>query len=524
MHRLLLFLFAALTLTACASAQQPPAKPAAKRPNIILIFSDDHGWQTISAYSKKLMKTPNLDRIANEGMLFQKAYVPNPICGPSRACVLTGKYSHVNGYYWNGKKPFNTDQWCFPRSMQGAGYETAIIGKWHLGDEAIPPGFNFSSVLTGQGPYYNPVFLQDVKGDGVREKVSFTGYTTDIITDEAIKWLDGRGARGEGEKPFMLMVQNKAPHRPWMPNIKDLDEFENDTIPEPPTLFEDYTGMPRAARIADMRIADTMNARDLKLEEMPGLNDEQRAAWNAVYGPRNAAFRALNLKGADLVRWKYQRYIKDYMRCIRSVDDNVGRLLNYLDEKKLTENTIVIYCSDQGFFLGEHGWFDKRWIYEESLKTPFMVRWPGHTKPGTESSDIVSVIDLAPTFCDIAGAPIPEDVQGRSIVQVLDGKTPDDWRKSFYFHYYEYPGWHAVRRHYGVSDGRYKLAYFYEMDMDEWLLVDLQADPLEQHNFYNDPKYADVQARLTEELKRLRTELKEPEKDPLESYPVGDPY
>ena len=518
MHLRYLILAILLTMVGVVGAQETE-----KKPNIVFIFSDDHAWQTISAYSDKLMKTPNFDRIAKDGIVFKNAYVPNPICGPSRANVLTGKYSHANHYYRNGTEPFDVSQWTFPKQMQSAGYDTAIIGKWHLGNDAVPPGFNYSLVLVGQGAYYNPTFIEDPKGDGNRERIQITGYATDVITDRSLDWLKKQRAQ-DPDKPFMLMLQHKAPHRPWMPALRHLDAFENDTIPEPPTLFDDYEGMPRAARLADMRIADTMNDNDLKLKRMAGLNDEQRAVWDAKYGPRNEAFRKMNLKGKDLVRWKYQRYVKDYMRCILAMDENIGRVLDYLDEANLTKDTIVIYCSDQGFFMGEHGWFDKRWIYEESLRTPFMVRWPGHTPPGTVSKDIVSVIDFAPTFLDIAGQPIPADVQGRSMLPLLNGKTPDDWRKSFYYHYYEYPGWHSVRKHYGVVDGRYKLAYFYEMDMEEWLLVDLEADPLEQRNFYNDPKYADVQARLHAELEKLRADLKVPEKDPKESYPVGEPY
>lgn len=509
-------LFASLSGIATAQPSVPD------RPNIVLIFTDDHAWQTISAYSDRLMQTPNLDRLANEGMRFNNAYVPNPICGPSRACVLTGKYSHLNGYYRNARgQQFDGSQWSFPKTLKQAGYETALIGKWHLGDTSVPQGFNYSSVFVGQGAYYNPKFITDPKGTGSRVEETVTGYATDIVTDKALEWLEHRDDKG---KPFLLMLQHKAPHRPWMPALRHLNAFEDQKIPEPPTLFDDYKEMPRAARLADMRIADTMNAKDLKFEEMPGLNDAQRAEWNAVYGPRNAAFEKKHLKGKDLVRWKYQRYIKDYMRCILSVDESTGRVLDYLDARGLAKNTIVIYCSDQGFFLGEHGWFDKRWIYEESLRTPFLVRWPGHTKPGTVTTDIVSVVDLAPTFCELAGAKAPAEVQGHSFVPVLEGHTPPDWQKSFYFHYYEYPGWHAVRKHYGVVSGQYKLAYFYEEDMMEWLLVDLKADPKEQKNFYGDPKYAEVEAHLKAELERLRAELKVPDPDPMASYPVGEPY
>lgn len=510
---------AALALGAAALPAMASDVPAA-RPNIVMIFCDDHAWQAISAYSPRLMRTPNIDRLASEGMLFRNCHVPNPICGPSRACVLTGKYSHANGFFRNGNT-FDGAQWTFPKALQQAGYETAIIGKWHLGEHMAPQGFDHSCVLVGQGPYYNPKFLTDSDGDGLREEEDVTGYTTDIVTDMALEWL---GGRADPQKPFMLMLQHKAPHRPWLPAERHLHDFEADTIPEPETLFETYDGMPRAARLSDMSIAYTMTARDLKLEPMAELNDEQRAAWDAAYGPRNEAFRAANPSGDDLTRWRYQRYMKDYLRCVKAIDENVGRVLDWLDESGLAGNTIVVYASDQGMFLGEHGWFDKRWIYEESLRTPFIVRWPGHAEPGSAADEIVSVIDVAPTFCEAAGAPVPEDVHGRSIVPVLEGRTPADWRRHFYFHYYEYPGWHAVRKHYGVTDGRYKLAYFYELDMQEWLLVDRAADPHERKNFHGDPAYAEVQTRLHEALDKLRAELNVTEEDPPESYPVGDPY
>ncbi len=514
----LLLACATMILAGCAAKFEPASW--AERPNIVLIFADDHAWQAISAYSPRLIETPNIDRLAKEGTLFRNCYVPNSICGPSRAAVLTGKYSHANGFYRNGNQ-FDGGQWTFPKALQVAGYETALIGKWHLGEHMAPQGFDYSCTLIGQGPYYNPAMLLDEDGDGKREEISITGYTTDVVTDLTLDWFENRKESG---KPFLAMTQHKAPHRPWMPALRHLDEFEDETVPEPETLFDDYEGRPRATRLQDMTIAHTMVKRDLKLEEMPDLNEEQRAQWNAVYGPRNEAFLAANLEGDDLVRWKYQRYIKDYLRCIRAMDENVGRILDYLDETGLAENTIVIYSSDQGFFLGEHGWFDKRWMYEESMKTPLLVRWPGHTKPGSVSEDLVSVLDFAATFCDVAGTTVGEGGHGRSLVPVLDGRAPEDWRDVFYYHYYEYPGWHAVRKHYGVADGRYKLMYFYELDMREWHLVDLEADPQELRNFYDDPAYAEVQARLHEALDEARAELGVPELDPLESFPADDPF
>lgn len=512
----------ALALSACA-VSKPPApkiKPDAPRPNILFIFTDDHAWQAVSAYDPSRVSTPSIDLIAKQGIRFTNCYVPNSICGPSRAAILTGLYSHENGFYRNGNE-FNGAQWTFPQALQRAGYDTALIGKWHLGEHMAPVGFNYSNVLIGQGPYYNPKMMLDENGDGERTEIQLTGYTTDLITDMTIEWLDNRPDKS---KPFMLMTQHKAPHRPWEPALRHLTLYDDMEMPEPPTLFDDYAGRPRAARLNDMQISDTMTDRDLKLAPVPYLNDEQRAAWDAVYGPKNEEFRRANLTGKDLVRWKYQRYVKDYMRCVTAVDENIGRLLNYLEKEDLTENTLVIYCSDQGFFLGEHGWFDKRWMYEESFKTPLVMRWPAVIQPGRVSDDIVSVVDFAQTFCDLAGMPAAPGRQGRSLTSLLTGPAPADWRQYFYYHYYEYPGWHAVRKHYGVADGRYKLIHFYETDMNVWHLVDLKADPLELKNFYDDPNYADVQKRMHEALEEQRRILNVTEEDPPESYPPGNPY
>ena len=348
------------------------------------------------------------------------------------------------------------------------------------------------------------------------EKKKHTGYTTEIITDLALDWLQ---KERDQAKPFMLMYQHKAPHRNWQPGPKYLTMYDDVTIAEPETLFDDYQGRGRAAHTQDMTIEKTMTPNDLKLTQPRNFTPQQLAAWNAAYGPKNKAFEAANLEGKDLIRWKYQRYIKDYLRCIASVDDNIGRVLDYLDESGLASNTIVIYCSDQGFYLGEHGWFDKRWMYEESLRTPFIINWPGVTKPGTvNSNDIVSPLDFAETFCEIAGIDVPSDMQGRSLVPILNGNTPDDWRKVFYYQYYEYPGPHSVRRHYGVTDGRHKLIRFYEPDVDQWEMYNLASDPHELKSIYGNAEAADDQARLMAEMDRLRIELKVPENDPENSY------
>ena len=517
-----IFVLVALVLAACLGLRTAAAAPT-QRPNILFLFCDDHAYQAISAYQAvsayhlKLNSTPNIDRLAREGMRFDNCFVTNSICGPSRAVIQTGKYSHLNGFYCNGDR-FNGHQQTFPKLLQQAGYQTAIIGKWHLGEHMAPQGYNYSEVLIGQGPYYNPPMLRDPDGSGQQQRVKHIGYTTDIITDLALDWLKGRR---DPNRPFMLMVQHKAPHRNWQPAPKHLHLYDDVEIPEPDTLFDDYRGRGTPAKTQDMTIARTMNAADLKLKPPRGLTPEQLEKWNAAYEPKNEAFRNANLEGRALVRWKYQRYMKDYLRCIASVDENVGRLLDYLDASGLAGNTVVIYSSDQGFYLGEHGWFDKRWIYEESLRTPLLVRWPGVVQPGSVNRDLVSNLDFAETFLDIAGASIPSDMQGRSLVPLLAGRTPSDWRKTFYYHYYEFPGAHSVRRHDGVVDGRYKLIRFYEPDVDEWELYDLRSDPKELRSVYDDPPYAQVRKRLTAQLKRLRQELKVPVPDPPESYRGG---
>ena len=509
-------LLAGLVTFTCVVTAAERHENATKRPNILFVFCDDHAYQAISAYQSvtpyglKLNETPNIDRLAQEGMRFDNCYVTNSICGPSRAVIQTGKYSHLNGFCCNGNR-FNGDQQTFPKLLQKAGYQTAVVGKWHLATD--PQGYDYWEILIGQGPYYNPPMIRN------GQRVSHTGYTTNIITDLALEWLK---TRRDADRPFMLMYQHKAPHRNWQPGPDWLTKYDDTTIPEPDTLFDDYSGRGTAAKTQDMSIAETMTPSDLKLVPPRNLTPEQAAAWNAAYEPKNEAFEKAGLQGKDLVRWKYQRYMKDYLRCIAAVDDNLGRVLKYLDDTGLAENTVVVYSSDQGFYLGEHNWFDKRWMYEESLRTPLIVRWPGVVAPGSTNRDIVSNLDFAETFLDIAGVDVPGDMQGRSLAPLLKGRTPDDWRKTFYYHYYEYPAVHSVRRHYGVADGRYKLIHFYPhpwdpSPIDEWELYDLKTDPKELRSVYGDAKYAEVQQRLEEELKRLRRELKVPATDPPET-------
>lgn len=482
------------------------AKP---RPNILLIFTDDHTTQAISAYGevRKLIDTPHIDRLAREGMLFQRCLVPNPICGPSRASVLTGKYSHKHGFYTNETKPFDGSQTTFPKLLRSAGYQTALIGKWHL--ESDPTGFDHWHILPGQGIYYNPPMIRN------GEKVQHQGYVTDVITELSLDWLKNR----DPEKPFLLMSQHKAPHREWAPALRHLGWDQDRKYPEPPTLFDEYDGeRGRAWREQDMSLEKSFAPRDYKFSPPAGINDEQLAVWNRYYEPRNKQMREAPPEGRELVRWKYNRYMHDYLGTIKAVDESVGELLKFLDDEGLADNTVVIYSSDQGFFLGEHGWYDKRWILEESARTPLLVRWPGVTTPGSTDASLSSVIDFAPTFLEIAGLPVEKEIQGRSLVPILQAKRPADWRESFYFHYYEYPVWHRVKPHYGVITDRFKLVHYYKPDLDEWELYDRQADPNETRNFIKDPAHAATVASLRGELRRLREELEVPAEAPRSAY------
>ena len=485
---------------------------AADRPNIVFIFTDDHCQQALSAYDDSRIVTPNMDRIANEGMRFDRCYCTNGICGPSRAVIQTGKYSHINGFIRNGNQ-FNGDQQTFPKLLQKSGYQTAIVGKWHLG--TTPQGYDYYDVLKGQGPYYNPPMI--TKGaDGQPVTRQHTGYTTDIITQKTLNWLKNDR---DPNKPFMVMYQHKAPHRNWQPGPKYLTWLDDKEIAEPETLWDDYSGRTQAASKQTMTVKSHLNPNDLKLTPNKSLNDEQRAAWDAAYGPKNAAYqKALpNMTEKEVIQWKYQRYVKDYLRCVKSVDDGIGEVLDYLDEAGLAENTVVIYTSDQGWYLGEHGWFDKRWMYEESLKCPLMVRWPGKVQPGSiNKTDIVSNLDLAETFLDIAGVQIPNDMQGHSMVSILEGDTPADWRKTFYYHYYENPGGHNVARHYGVTDGQHKLIHLYALEgkkIDDWELFDLSKDPNELTSVFGTSEYEQVTDKLKVELARLRNHFQVPADD-----------
>jgi arylsulfatase A-like enzyme len=499
--RLLFIVLAGLFMSQGLRAQS-------RRPNIIFIISDDHAYQAISAYGSKLAQTPNIDRIAREGAIFTRAMVTNSICGPSRATLLTGKYSHMNGYTLNEKK-FNTDQFLFPELLRQHGYQTAWIGKWHLGN--LPRGFDYWRILRGQGEYYNPDIIQP--GDTVR----MDGYVTDVITGLSTDWLDGR----DTSKPFCLIVGEKATHREWLPDIQDLGAYDDKDLPLPATFYDDYAGRAAAAD-QDMTIEKTMRLKeDLKVHadyEKSGIYNRFTAAQKKAFYDyyENKISREYDMRhdtGKALIRWKYERYLKDYLSVARSMDRNIGELLKYLDAKGLAKNTVVIYCSDQGFYLGEHGWFDKRWIYEESLRTPFIMRWPGVIKPGSSVSRLMLNIDWAPTLLDIAGVKAPSEVQGTSIVPLLKGSAAG-WRKAMYYHYYEFPQPHHVYPHFGVRTERYKLARFYAPS-DSWELYDLVTDPHEVHNLYGKAEYAGLIRTLKGQLRDLIRQYKDVEADKI---------
>ena len=511
MRKLLFPILGAILLAGCATE-----KNDLKRPNIVFIMSDDHAYQAISAYQDHLTRTPNIDRLAHEGMLFNNACVTNSICAPSRATILTGKHCHIHGKIDN-RFPFDTTQVTFPQIFREAGYQTAMFGKLHFGNS--PRGVDEFKILPGQGHYYNPDFITN-EGD-----IRIEGYTTDIITDITLDWMKNRR---DPDKPFLLFYLHKAPHREWLPAPRHYREFTKRTFPEPATLFDDYQGRGSAAREAEMNILEHQNwAGDSKLQ--PGLvrelgiepasdwdlrameqkykrfTPEQLASWNEVYDPINEAFKAAypGMSREDQMRWKYQRYMQDYLGSIAAVDESVGTLLDYLDEEGLAENTIVVYTSDQGFYLGEHGWFDKRFIYDESFKTPLLVRWPGVVDAGSVNNEMVQNLDFAATFLDAAGIEIPPDMQGESLVPLLKGETEKWDRDAVYYHYYEYPAVHMVKRHYGIVTRDYKLAHFY-YDVDEWELYDRMKDPMEMNNEYNNPEYAQVVGELKEKLAGLR--------------------
>jgi arylsulfatase A-like enzyme len=495
------------TFMLTARSQAGAAGPGA-RPNILFIMTDDHAAHAISAYGSKVNHTPNLDRIAAEGVRFDNCFVTNSICTPSRASILTGKYSHLNGVPVFNR--FDGSQPHVAKYLQAAGYYTGMIGKWHLGSD--PTGFDHWEILPGQGRYLDPVFYTATNQRTIK------GYATDVITDLSIQFLKVRPK----DKPFFLMCHHKAPHREWTPDEKHRREFLGKFIPEPATLYDDYATRSDALRRNRQRVFDDLNRRDLKLTPPPGLAGADRERW-LNESPREVEVeidgRKQSLTGDALNQWKYQRYMQDYLACVQSVDDGVGRLLDFLDRNGLRENTVVIYTSDQGFFLGDHGLFDKRFMYEPSLRMPLLVRAPGITKLGQVATAMAINTDFAPTFLDLAGLPVPADMQGRSLVPLLKGQTPPDWRASMYYRYYHDPGHHNTAAHYGVRTATHKLVHYWKQD--EWELFDLTKDPNELHNLYADPAAQETVAKLKAELRRLKIELKDDDQFTKELPPDG---
>lgn len=517
-HCVVFLVLAVLLIAISCNPPQTTDNTDTTRPNIILMISDDHAYQAVSAYGYKLNKTPYIDRLAKEGAIFTRACVTNSICAPSRAVILTGKHSFLNGKVDN-VQPFNWDQENFAKILQRSGYQTAMIGKIHL--DGLPQGFDFSMVLPGQGQYYNPDFL--VNG----ERKRFEGYVTELTTEYGLKWLDSIRQK---DKPFLLILNQKAPHRSWLPAPKYLTLFDDTVFTPPATYFDDetdYSGRGRAAKEQEMEVdGHAQWGIDFKLLKDPDGNEtdfdkhlarmteEQRAKWMAAYEPKNQAFLErlkqpgerpfTSERNREIALWKFNRYLKDYLRTVQSVDDGVGEVLEYLDKNNLADNTIVIYTSDQGFYLGEHGWFDKRFMYEESFRTPLLVRYPPEIKPGTVVDRLVQNLDFAPTLLDYAGAEVPAEMQGRSFRKLVSGAS-NEWRDAVYYTYYEYPAVHMVKRHYGIATDRYKLIHFY-YDIDEWEMYDLEKDPSELNNVYDDPAYASVREDLHRRLEELRKE------------------
>lgn len=480
-------------LPICAVVPTQRAAP----PNILYIMTDDHAAHAISAYGSHVNKTPHIDRLAREGALLTNVFATNSICTPSRAAILTGQYSHINGVTMFNR--FDSSRMTVARLLQQGGYYTGIIGKWHLGSD--PVGFDRWEILPGQGVYHDPVFYT-----ATGEKTYTGRYATDVITDLAIEFIEKRPR----DKPFFLMMHHKAPHRPWQPSDSHAAHFAGQRIPEPVTFWDSYATRTDALHENQQRVAADLTNRDLKLAPPPGLSGQELAKWLSIKPDSVTIVRDgknVILTGEPLVRWKYQRYMQDYLATVQSVDDSVGRVLAFLDKAGLASNTLVVYTSDQGFFLGDHGLFDKRFMYEESIRMPFLVRWPARIKPGTRNDALALNIDFAPTFLEVAGLPRSAEMQGRSLLPLLGGRTPSDWRTSMYYRYYHDPGDHNTRAHYGVRTRTHKLIYFWKKN--QWELFDLVNDPYELHNLYGEPGQEALTANLKQELARLKREARD---------------
>ena len=491
------YISASIALSACIFvAHANAANPPAQRPNILFIMSDDHASHSLSTYGSKINQTPHLDKIAADGIRFNNAFVTNSICTPSRATVLTGKYSHKNGtHVFNA---FNGEQQTVSKILREAGYYTAMVGKWHLGTD--PTGFDYWNILPGQGAYNNPS-LYTAEGDRV-----YFGHASKVLTDIGIETLKNRPK----DKPFFLMLHHKAPHRNWIPDPENAAKFADRVIPEPETLFDDYSTRPAALPSNKQTVRNDLHRGDLKIKHPEGLDEKAIRAWYKEF-PKEVEITEngvqKTLVGDELFRWKYQRYMRDYLACVQGMDDQIGRLREWLKSEGLEENTLIIYTTDNGFFLGDKGMYDKRFMYEQALRIPLLVSWPKVIKPG-QSTDLFALnVDYAPTFLDAAGVQIPADMQGRSLLPIFKGETPDQWRKSMYYRYYHDPGHHNTRAHYGVRTQTHKLIYFWKID--QWELFDLVNDPNEQKNIYDQPEAAEIQKSLKAELAKLRTELQD---------------
>lgn len=505
-----------LTSMLAATGVQPAVAKKAAKPkplNIVYIMTDDHTAQMMSCYDTRYMHTPNLDRIANDGVRFSNSFVANSLSGPSRACMLTGKHSHKNGFTDNTTCVFDASQPTFPRYLQQAGYQTALFGKWHL--ESLPQGFDHWEIVPGQGDYYNPDFIVE-SGDTVQVH----GYLTDLITDKSLDWLDHR----DKKKPFCLLIHHKAIHRNWLADTTHLELYEDKTFELPENFYDDFRGRPAAAS-QEMGIVKDMDLiYDLKMNRpdkdsplkaryesyVNRMDSAQRARFDAFYEPIIEKFYNTEFTSDELARWKFNRYMRDYMKVVKSLDDNVGRVLKYLEDNDMLDNTLVVYTSDQGFYMGEHGWFDKRFMYEESLNTPLLMMLPKGFERRGVVPEMVQNIDYAPTFLDLAGVEVPEDIQGVSLLPLLrNSEGPEQWRDAIYYHFYEYPAEHMAMRHYGVRDGRYKLIHFYNR-LNQWELYDLQADPHEMNNIYGQPGTEEITASMRAKLKALQEQYDDP--------------